>query len=74
MGNPTVANALMDRLLHNGHRVELRGESIAFHALNLTFSFKLILKLAPDFCHRHYEYGLTFHTCIIFIIFHVKTT
>ncbi|SPW34521.1 transposase/IS protein [Edwardsiella tarda] len=26
--NPTVADALMDRLLHNGHRVELRGESI----------------------------------------------
>lgn len=26
VGNPTVADALMDRLLHNGHRVELRGE------------------------------------------------
>ncbi|EOS93895.1 ATP-binding protein [Erwinia tracheiphila] len=26
--NPTVADALMDRLLHNGHRVELRGESM----------------------------------------------
>ena len=25
VGNPTVADALMDRLLHNGHRVELRG-------------------------------------------------
>lgn len=24
VGNPTVADALMDRLLHNGHRVELR--------------------------------------------------
>lgn len=28
VGNPTVADALMDRLLHNGHRVELRGESM----------------------------------------------
>ncbi|MCS4267725.1 ATP-binding protein [Serratia sp. BIGb0163] len=28
VGNPTVADALMDRLLHNGHRVELRGKSM----------------------------------------------
>lgn len=28
VGNPTVADALLDRLLHNGHRVELRGESM----------------------------------------------
>lgn len=28
IGNPTVADALMDRLLHNGHRVDLRGESM----------------------------------------------
>ncbi len=28
VGNPTVADALMDRLLHNGHRVELKGESM----------------------------------------------
>lgn len=27
-GNPTVADAMMDRLLHNGHCVELRGESM----------------------------------------------
>ncbi|WP_075203101.1 ATP-binding protein [Enterobacter bugandensis] len=26
--NPTVADALMDQLLHNEHRVELRGESM----------------------------------------------
>lgn len=29
MGNPTLADALVDRLLHNGHRVELRGESMS---------------------------------------------
>lgn len=28
VGNPTVADALMDRLLHIGHHVELRGESM----------------------------------------------
>ncbi|KLP39304.1 ATP-binding protein [Enterobacter ludwigii] len=28
VSNPTVADALMDRLLHNGHRVELKGESM----------------------------------------------
>ena len=28
VGNPTVADALMDRLLHNGHRVDFRGESM----------------------------------------------
>ncbi|WP_436883576.1 ATP-binding protein [Enterobacter asburiae] len=28
VGNPTVADALMDRLMRNGHRVELRGESM----------------------------------------------
>jgi DNA replication protein DnaC len=28
VGNPTVADALMDRLLHNGYRVELKGESM----------------------------------------------
>jgi len=28
LSNPTVANALMDRLVHNGYRIELRGESL----------------------------------------------
>jgi|TARA_B100002003_G_scaffold57893_1_gene53357 DNA replication protein DnaC len=26
--NPTVADALLDRLLHNSHRIELTGESM----------------------------------------------
>ena len=28
MGNPTVADALLDRLVHNAHRIELKGESM----------------------------------------------
>lgn len=28
IANPTVADALLDRLLHNSHRVELTGESM----------------------------------------------
>ncbi len=28
ISNPTVADALMDRLMHNGHRVDLKGESM----------------------------------------------
>jgi DNA replication protein DnaC len=27
MDNPTVADALLDRLIHNAHRIELEGES-----------------------------------------------
>ncbi|WP_391529239.1 ATP-binding protein [Photorhabdus akhurstii] len=27
MENPTVADALLDRLIHNAHRLELTGES-----------------------------------------------
>jgi DNA replication protein DnaC len=28
IGNPTVADAILDRLLHNAHRLELKGESL----------------------------------------------
>jgi DNA replication protein DnaC len=28
IGNPTIADALLDRLVHNAHRIELRGESL----------------------------------------------
>ncbi|HDI3283326.1 TPA: ATP-binding protein, partial [Vibrio cholerae] len=28
IGNATVADALMDRLVHNSHRIELGGESM----------------------------------------------
>jgi DNA replication protein DnaC len=28
VGNPTLADAILDRILHNAHRVELRGESM----------------------------------------------
>lgn len=28
ISNPTVADALLDRLLHNSHRIELEGESM----------------------------------------------
>ena len=28
IGNPTVADAILDRLLHNAHRIELEGETL----------------------------------------------
>lgn len=36
LGDPTVADALLDRLLHNSHRIELKGESMRKKAANLT--------------------------------------
>ncbi len=28
IGNPTIADAIMDRIIHNAHRIELTGESM----------------------------------------------
>ena len=28
VGNPTLADAILDRILHNAHRIELRGDSM----------------------------------------------
>jgi DNA replication protein DnaC len=28
IGNPTIADSILDRLVHNAHRVELQGESM----------------------------------------------
>jgi DNA replication protein DnaC len=28
IGDPTYANAILDRLIHNAHRIELSGESL----------------------------------------------
>ncbi len=28
VGNPTLADAILDRVIHNAHRIELRGESL----------------------------------------------
>jgi hypothetical protein len=28
IGNPTIADAILDRLVHNAHRIELKGESL----------------------------------------------
>ena len=28
IGNPTIADAVLDRLVHNAHRIELTGESL----------------------------------------------
>jgi len=27
-GNPTLADAILDRLAHNAHRIQLRGDSL----------------------------------------------
>ena len=28
IGDPTLADAILDRLIHNAHRIQLRGESL----------------------------------------------
>ena len=28
VGNPTLADAILDRIMHNSHRIELKGESL----------------------------------------------
>jgi len=28
VGNPTLADAILDRIVHNAHRIELKGESL----------------------------------------------
>ena len=38
IGEPTVADAVLDRLLNNGHRLELRGESLRRNAKPLDFN------------------------------------
>src|SRR5258708_15967530 len=29
IGNPTIADAILDRLVHNAYRIELKGESLS---------------------------------------------
>ena len=33
LGDPTLADAILDRLVHNAHRIELRGESMRKQAV-----------------------------------------
>ena len=28
VGNPTLADAILDRIMHNSHRIELKGERL----------------------------------------------
>ena len=28
IGEPTIADAILDRIIHNAHRIELKGESM----------------------------------------------
>jgi DNA replication protein DnaC len=28
VGNPTLADAILDRIIHNAHRIELKGDSL----------------------------------------------
>ena len=38
MANPTLADAIMDRIVHNAYRLELKGESMRKRKSNLTHS------------------------------------
>jgi DNA replication protein DnaC len=35
IGDPTLADAILDRLVHNAHKIELKGESMRKHAMKL---------------------------------------
>ena len=35
IGDPTLADAILDRLIHNAHRIELKGDSMRKHAIKL---------------------------------------
>lgn len=34
IGNPTIADAILDRIVHNAHRLTLKGESLRKTAAN----------------------------------------
>ena len=36
IGNPTLADAILDRLVHNAYRIDLKGESMRKKKTNLT--------------------------------------
>ena len=38
IGNPTLADAILDRLIHNAYRINLKGESMRKKKTNLTQS------------------------------------
>jgi DNA replication protein DnaC len=44
LGEPTVADAVLDRLLNNAHRLELRGESMRKNGKELDFQSQLVEK------------------------------
>jgi DNA replication protein DnaC len=33
--DPTLADAILDRIVHNAHKIELKGESIRIHVITL---------------------------------------
>jgi len=35
IGDPTLADAILDRIVHNAHKIELKGESMRKHAIIL---------------------------------------
>lgn len=35
IGDPTLADAILDRIVHNAHKIELKGESMRKHAITL---------------------------------------
>ncbi len=35
IGDPTLADAILDRIVHNAHKIELKGESMRKHAIML---------------------------------------
>jgi len=41
IGDPTLADSILDRLVHNAHRIEMRGESMRKQLISLTRDLSL---------------------------------
>jgi len=51
IGNPTIADAILDRLVHNAHRLTLKGESLA--SWTLLYQLLRLLRARSDLPSRH---------------------
>jgi len=47
IGDPTLADAILDRLVHNAHKIELKGESVRKTLKSLTQSGHQVHNLCP---------------------------
>ena len=61
IGDPTAADGILDRLVHNAHRIDMRGESMrkkwSTNSVSLRDSGGLSHAEQGSTCHRHWPAG-----------------